>query len=358
MIKIIKDKKEWDALIETTESSDFYHSYDYHQIAKNDEDLPILIHYEMDGQIIALPLLIRPIDNTEYYDATSVYGYPGPVARNLSTNFDNSDFGRQLHKSFLDNNIVSAFSRLNPFIPDQEKCLSGIGEIKGHGIVVNIDLTLDLDIQRQKYQKRLKSYVNKAHKECDVFLAQTEQEILQFTEIYYENMIRVNAHQNYFFKKKYFFDLLESTNFQTDILLVKKREGNEIIGGAMFIKKNKIVQYHLSGAKEKYLHLNPIKLLIDKMRINATEEGYTFFNLGGGVGSNEDSLFRFKSNFSKDFWPFKLWKWIVNEDVYEEFVRKKQSKECLAIYKKCPDYFPCYRCNINNQLSQPNTNES
>src|SRR5690606_28972886 len=117
----------------------------------------------------------------------------------------------------------------------------------------------------------------------------------------------------------------------------------EIIAGAMFIKKNNIVQYHLGGSNEKYLHLNPIKLLIDEARIIATHEKYSYFNLGGGKGAKEDSLFQFKSGFSKDFRPFSVWKYIVDHEVYKNLVKEKLKTVPLALQPQYLANFPYYR---------------
>src|SRR5690606_7773702 len=121
-------------------------------------------------------------------------------------------------------------------------------------------------------------------------------------------------------------NLINATDFNVELLIATHNETKEIIAGAIFMKRNGIVQYHLSGTREAYLQLNPIKLLIDEMRIMATKENLTFFNLGGGLGSNEDSLFRFKSGFSKDYKGFKLWNHIVNEHVYKELTLKKHKE--------------------------------
>jgi lipid II:glycine glycyltransferase (peptidoglycan interpeptide bridge formation enzyme) len=347
-LNIIKDKSEWDSTINSLVDSDFYHTYDYHLISKNKSETPILIKYQENDLIIALPLLIRKIEGTDFHDATSVYGYPGPTTINLAEDYVNIVFIKELRKFLYKNNIVSVFSRLNPYVKHQETVLKGLGDISSHGKVIVIDLRKDLETQRAMYHKRLKTYVNKSRKQYSIRLAKTDKEIKVFIEMYYENMRRVNANNSYFFSKKYFFDIIKTNDFDCDILLAIHNESKEIIGGAMFIKKNKIVQYHLSGAKEEYLALNPIKLLIDEMRIRATKEGFQFFNLGGGVGSKIDSLFHFKSGFSKDIKDFNIWRYVVNHEVYEDLVRHKQKRECALLHNSCMLYFPCYRCEIQN----------
>ena len=111
----------------------------------------------------------------------------------------------------------------------------------------------------------------------------------------------------------------------------------------MFTKKNTIVQYHLSGTSERFLDLNPIKLLIDEMRIIGTKENFSYFNLGGGVGSKEDSLFHFKSGFSKDSMPFKVWKYMVNPTIYNDLVLQRND---IRYCEKSLLYFPRYRVSI------------
>ncbi|WP_276390853.1 GNAT family N-acetyltransferase [Eudoraea chungangensis] len=344
MITLIENKQDWCSVIESIKDADFYHTYDYHHIAKNDNEKPYLIKFEENGHIIALPLLVRNIPGTPYKDATSVYGYPGPITNGLSSTFDNREFEIQLKGLFQLNKIVSVFSRLNAFVPYQELVLNNLGDIRVHGKIVNIDLTSDIDYQKSHYQKRLRTYINKYRRECSIRKATSQQDVKLFIEMYYENMCRVNANKNYYFPEEYFFSLIGSNSFKTDILLATDTKSGEVMGGAMFIKKNRIVQYHLAGTKNKYQSSNPLKLLLDEMRIIGSKEGYSHYNLGGGVGNKEDNLFQFKSSFSHEFRPFKLWRYITNQKVYDELVQLKKQGMCQNFVKDCGDYFPCYRC--------------
>ena len=92
----------------------------------------------------------------------------------------------------------------------------------------------------------------------------------------------------------------------------------------------------MSGRDEDYLNHYPIKLLIDEMRIIATNENNYFFNLGGGVANKEDSLFYFKSAFSDDLKDFNIWKVIVNKEIYDQLTLKKN-------VEPESNYFPLYR---------------
>ncbi|MCB0450807.1 MAG: peptidoglycan bridge formation glycyltransferase FemA/FemB family protein [Confluentibacter sp.] len=305
--------------------------------SKAENKTPLLLKYEENDVLIAIPLLVRKIPNTKYVDATSVYGYAGPISKGITATFDPSNFNRALMEYFSKNNYVSVFSRLNPFIENQCALLSNLGIIQNQGKIVNIDLNLSLEDQRSSFRNRLKTHINKSRRLCTVRKAETIADIKSYIDIYHENMDRVKAKKLYYFDEAYFENLLKSTNYKSTILLAIEKETGQIIAGSMFFITNGIVQYHLSGTKNGFLHLTPTKLLIDEMRIIATNNGCKFFNLGGGLGGrDDDSLFDFKSSFSKDFKEFKLWKYIVKQDVYDDLVAKKGVPEDS-------DFFPLYR---------------
>jgi len=336
---VITDEKEWKSALEKIGNYDFYHTYDYHKVSKQENENAILIKYQEGEKEILLPLIIRKIPNTPFSDATSVYGYSGPIQKNIDETFSNDNFIEHLNKYFKQEKIVSVFSRLNPFIKNQALILNGLGDINTLGNVVNIDLTKNIIEQKTLFSKTTKRYLNKCRKLCDFKISNEADDINTFIDLYYENMDRVNADKKYYFSKQYFFDFINSTDYKTEVLFAIDKDSNQIISAAMMVKTNDVIQYHISGTKNDFLKLSPIRLLIDEMRLRGTTEGYKYFNLGGGLGNNEDELFRFKSSFSKDFKPFKVWKHIAMPDAYSSLVKEK---EC---FNGCPDFFPLYRFN-------------
>jgi lipid II:glycine glycyltransferase (peptidoglycan interpeptide bridge formation enzyme) len=103
---------------------------------------------------------------------------------------------------------------------------------------------------------------------------------------------------------------------------VAEKDG-EIIAGAIITICNGIMQYHLGGTKNEMLKYSPLKLILDSARIYVNEMGCNYFHLGGGYSGEDDSLFRFKAGFSKDFCEFKVWRKIVNIQAYNELVARK-----------------------------------
>ncbi|WP_225036230.1 GNAT family N-acetyltransferase [Winogradskyella sp. SM1960] len=347
MIEVLKNKDEWRTLVSQVEHADFYHTYDYHQLSKKIDEEPILLAYKDGNTTVAIPFLLRKIKNSSYKDVTSVYGYAGPLTINLDEQFDFIKFHKSLNSFFKDNKIIAVFSRLHPFIDEKESVLEGLGHMESLGKVVYIDLNKPLKDQRASYNRRLKTYLNKSRKLCTVIEGNVNEHLESFIQLYTENMKRIDADDSYFFSTDYFHQLLTSDDIDAKLLLCRLNETQEDIAGAIFIKTGDIVQYHLSGLNEDYFELNPIKLIIDEKRIQSTLDGFRYLNLGGGRGSKEDSLFRFKRGFSKDFKSFKIWKHIVDEENYialtENHLGKSIDHENLNA-----GYFPAYRAPITS----------
>ncbi|MEZ2415481.1 GNAT family N-acetyltransferase [Muriicola sp. E247] len=342
MIEVIREKDTWNELVNSCQYSDSYHTYDYHHATLVEGEEPILIHYTEKGNSILLPLLIRDIEFSKYKDATSVYGYGGPIASEAFEYFDLKLFQKELRACFIELNLLTVFLRLNPFIPSQDIFLHQLGVIETIGNILFIDVKESIDEQIKGYHRRLRTYVNTFRNIYLVKKASTPSEIESFIEAYYQTMNRVNAKKEYFFSKTYFNELIKSSQFETEVLLAICRKTDEVAGGAMFLKKEGIIQYHLSGTNNSFLNSNPLKLLIDEMRIIGTQENYNFFNLGGGVGAKEDSLFYFKSGFSNHTLPFKVWKYIINQKKYDELVSQRN---VIANSKYNSSFFPSYRFN-------------
>lgn len=346
MIEVIKDKDLWNQQLGLIDHIDFYFTYDYHYISKDENEVPILIKYTEGNTSLLFPLLVRPIENTAYYDAVSVYGYAGVLAINIDAHFNKNKFHNELFDFLKKQKIVSVFSRLHPYIEYQESLLEGLGNITTLGKVVYIDLTEDPKNQKQMFSSRTKTYLNTSRKTCSVIESKDENHLMTFMELYRETMNRVKADEHYFFSEKYFRKLLTSEDFNAKLLLNIHDESQTVRGCVLCIEKGPFVQYHLSALNDACHDPGAIKLLIDEMRINSIKAGFTYLNLGGGRGSNEDSLFAFKSNFSKKFKDFKIWKCVVNEEIYRTLVENhlKDSNENRLIDA---DFFPAYRAKIN-----------
>ncbi|MGO4709170.1 GNAT family N-acetyltransferase [Chryseobacterium sp. 2TAF14] len=323
----------WDKLVKSAFIYDFHQTTFYHKIDNNNTSLMFVV--ENEEAFIAFPLVLRPIEETFWFDLTSVYGYGGPISNRSDFNFS-SDFIKFFWDNFNsycnENNIVSAFARLHPLIT-QDHFFSDTGQILPLNKTVAIDLKLTPEEQKRQYRKSNKSEINQLkRKGFYVEEAKTADEIDRFIEIYYETMDRVEASKNYYFSKEYFHSFLENTFFESKLLLAKFEE--RIVAGAIFTITDKIMQYHLAGTTEEFIRETPMKLILDEARLLGNDFSLEFLHLGGGVGgSDEDSLFRFKSGFSDVYCQFSVWRYIANQDIYDQLSKAKKESAFFPLYR-------------------------
>lgn len=335
----LEDQESWKAVVSRSAFYDFYHCNSYNTQEKSGEGFLFVVEDEQND-FIAFPLIKRLIEGTPYFDCTSVYGYAGPISSRTIEQLAPAlvqTFQEELLAYLKEQNCVSAFSRLHPII-EQTGYLQNLGKVLSLNKTVAIDLSLPLDEQRKKYRKSTKSEINQLrNRGFSVKQAVTKQEIDEFIAIYTETMQRVSASKYYFFDEEYFRNFLHAEDFSPILLLAYQEE--EIAAGAIFTLTNNVMQYHLAGTKEQYIKQTPMKLILDEARILGTNRGQKYLHLGGGVGgSDDDSLFRFKSGFSDMNFVYKVWQLVVNEEVYDQLVKCKAAEKELN-----GTYFPLYR---------------
>src|SRR5688572_8590326 len=123
-VMTIRNDSDWMAALEHAQQYDFYHLPQYHALAEESGEgaAHLFVHREAE-HLIALPLLLRDVDGfpwlqeprNDWHDATSVYGYTGPVA---SSNEIPASVIRNFQTALEDRlramRVVSIFSRLHP----------------------------------------------------------------------------------------------------------------------------------------------------------------------------------------------------------------------------------------------------
>jgi len=339
----IDQEAEWKSLVKRALKYDFYHSWIYHTL-DNTSGTPMLFVYEEGSDFIAIPLLKREIQDSEYYDMSSVYGYSGPIS-NKDFHELSSDFVYSFKTNFLDflkaEKIVTVFSRLNPFF-GQTELMEHFGGVADNGKVVVLDLSLSIDEQRSAYQERvLRKVKNLRKKGYYVREAGTTEDITIFNEIYTLNMLRVDASTTYYFDENYFKCLLDSDEYDARLIFVYDQNDYPICG-AIIVITNGIMQAHLLGTRQEYLADSPAKLLTEEITILGRRLGVRYYNLGGGLGFKEDSLFRWKANFSNLTFDYKSWRFVANPEVYASLLSQQEIDLNSEI-----DFFPLYRLQAN-----------
>ncbi|MBV8213447.1 MAG: GNAT family N-acetyltransferase [Verrucomicrobia bacterium] len=342
-----EEQEEWIEVLRRVVRYDFYHLPQYHRVEERRVGaMAHLFTYCEGDYLIALPLLLRPVGGgpSGWNDATSVYGYGGPVASHESMpQRVVQKFQAALREALVERRVIAVFSRLHPLIA-QYDLLAGLGECRSSGRTVSIDLTLPVEGQRAQYRGGHKRLINKQRREGIVtcLYDQEKRFLSEFVSIYEETMRRVNAEHTYFFREDYFSQLVRE--LRPVLQLFVAVTGGKAAAGGLVTSCNGIVQYHLGGTRDEFVKLSPMTLILDTVRLWANEIGARAFHLGGGVGAKEDSLFSYKAGFSDRRHNFKTWRWVLAPEIYGELCeRRARINRLQGLELALADYFPAYR---------------
>lgn len=340
------DDAAWAEVLRQVVRHDFHHLAGYHRVAEwHGEGTAHLFAYRDGPHLVAVPLLIRPIDVDAaegLLDATSVYGYCGPVASSDSLPPAVIErFQAAVREELVARGVVSVFSRLHPLI-EQAPLLDGLGEVRPVGLTVSIDLTLAPELQWAGYGKSTRRLIRRA-REAGVTCFDDESRAYQrqWVELYRETMRRVGAPESYLFDAAYFERLADELGPVLH-LFVAVVDG-EVAAAGLYTLCDGIVQAHLGGLRAEHFRLSPTRLLDDTVRLWAIERGATVFHLGGGVGGQQDSLFGYKAGFSDRRHVYRTWRWIVDPDAYRELSRRGAGRVAAPDGEGAGDWFPAYR---------------
>ncbi|MCH7789678.1 MAG: GNAT family N-acetyltransferase [Acidobacteria bacterium] len=323
-------RSEWEAALASFDH-DVYHRWDYHRLAfENGEGDPVLITWGTGPQSAAMPLLLRPIPEApERIDATSVYGYPGPLCRGPA------DDGEPLGEALEELGLVCAFSRLNPLL-DTSHALGGIGSITTLGPTVSLDLSVEAGERFAAYSRSARRRIQQLKKSgAEVFVDEDLIHLGDFGSIYAAAMRRVGAAERYDFDVEHHRRLLDLLGDCATLIVC--RLGDDVLAAGLYLSNGDRVQAHLAADNPQYRHLAPQRLEIHAAADIFAQRGFSRLHLGGGVGSGEDSLLAFKRGFGGDETRFTIWSHIVDADAYQSLNAATQTgaAECA--------HFPAYR---------------
>jgi len=234
-------------------------------------------------------------------------------------------------------NAVSLFVRFHPFL--NGALPRGPGTVVDHGQTVGIDLgRSSQEIWRQTRENHRRD-IRRAIKDGFIAGLEVDDEALTtFQDLYRDTMSRLGASLYYRFDRFHFQALRAALGERLWVVVV--RVDGEPAAAGLFFREAGIVQYHLSGSDARFRGHQPTKLMIHEVARWAQERGDRRFHLGGGIGSADDALLRFKAGFSPERHRFVTFRLILNDAEYQRRVRLKGGSADLDDPSA---YFPAYR---------------
>lgn len=316
---------------------DCYHSPAYTELsARQEGGTACALYVESDGARVLLPLITRPLDGGDC-DATSAYGYPGPIVAGTDDPAILRDALSEGTALLAAEGVVSLFVRMHPILNPHPP--EGIGTLVRHADTVTIDLSLPPAALWREMRSSHRYEIRRAQKAgLRASIDETWTHFETFKRLYRETMRRVSADPFYLFDDAYFDDLRAALGDHGRLAVVEI--GGEVAAADLLTETGGIVQRHLGATDVRFARFAPSKVVINHVREWAQDRGDRWFHLGGGRGASVDSLHDFKAAFSSGRSPFHTWRVVLRHERYRELVARLPSRPEAA---GAAGYFPSYR---------------
>lgn len=342
MIKLIDlaHSNEWDDIVKTFANWDVYYLSGYVKAfhIHGDGD-PILLLYEDNGLRAIYVYMRRQTALPGVYDSVTPYGYGGVLFEGNDSEENRKTFWNAYLAKMKEENIVDNFVRYHPVLKNAcpMKDVSNVIDL-GHTIALDLsspELIWDNIVSKNR------NMIRKAEKNgIEILHGQGMDLMDQFIEMYNATMKKDNAEEYYYFKRP-FYESIDRDLKDNYEMFYAMYEGHPIAMSIMIFANGRL-NYHLSGSDLEYRNLAPSNLLLYKAALWGHEHGLKTFHLGGGVGSGEDGLYKFKAAFNKNSdYQFSIGKQVFDQEKYDALVKIRRESD--PNFDETSHFFPLYR---------------
>ena len=339
-VYLLDQAEQWDALVRSFQAHDVYWFSGYVKAfhIHGDGD-PLLFFYD-DGKTRGINVVMKrdvarderfrgKIPEGRYFDFATPYGYGGWIIEGEETEGLFSAYRQWIQK----NGIVSEFVRFHPIVRNHEACRSFYDVIQ-LGTVVHMDLSSPEDIWGNIISKN-RNVIRKAQKNgVRIYNGRFPEIFEKFRTIYNLTMDKDDAEVYYYFQPEFYASVLQDLPRNAQVFWAEK--DGQVIAASIMLAANGRMNYHLSGSLREFSSMAPTNLLLYEAALWGCANGCKTLYLGGGVGSGEDSLFRFKRAFYKgELNHFFIGKKTYDQAAYDALLGMREPMES--------GFFPKYR---------------
>lgn len=351
MLEIISmdELDKWDSIVKRFKNYDVYYLSRYAKAFElHGDGEPILFYYN-DDEIRAINVVMKrdiekdknlknKIEPNLIFDIITPYGYGGFLVEGI-INDDNLKRLNEVYSQYcFSSNIISEFVRFHPVIKNS-KINQKIYDVIDLGKTITIDLVSKEQIWQDLSSKN-RNVIRKSIKSgVKIYWGRSPELIDKFIPLYNSTMDKDDATDYYYFNRDFYMSLLKDLKYNSLIFYAVYEQ--KIISMSIIIFGNENMHYHLSASDREYQSLAATNLLLYEAACWGCENGYKSFHLGGGLGSKEDNLFKFKEAFNKNSKTyFSIGKKIFDQKKYDELIRIRYQDSGFDGEKS---FFPSYR---------------
>ncbi len=321
----LEQSDNWDSAVRSFAEYDVYWLSGYVRAFRIHGDGEPLLFYYDDGAVRGINVVMKrdvakdehfagKIPEGKYFDLASPYGYGGWIIEGG----DASDLFEAYSAYLSKKGYISEFVRFHPMLGNHKKC-EGFYDVIQLGEVVHMDLASPETIWSNITSKN-RNVIRKAAKNgVRIYNGRCRELFREFREIYNGTMDKDGADSYYYFGEEFYDSLLCDLPYNSQVFYAVKDD--RIIAASIMLAANGRMNYHLSGSLREYSSLASSNLLLCEAALWGCANGYKTLYLGGGVGSGEDSLFKFKRAFYKgELHHFFIGKKIYSREKYDELL--------------------------------------
>ena len=336
----LEQSEQWDAAVRSFGEYDTYWLSGYvraFQIHGDGE--PLLFFYDggdtrgvnvvMKRDVALDPRFSGKIPEGAYFDFATPYGYGGWLIEGGDTKglFDAYQAWTEKH------GIISEFVRFHPMVRNHEACRDFYDVVR-LGEVVHMDLSSPETIWENIISKNRNMIRKAIRNDIRIYNGRFPEIYRRFREIYNGTMDKDNAEAYYYFGDAFYTSVLEDLPRNAQVFWAEK--DGQTIAASIMLSANGRMNYHLSGSIREFGSLAPTNLLLYRAALWGCDNGCRTLYLGGGVGSGEDNLFRFKRAFYKgELNHFYIGKKIFCREKYDALTGMREPTDS--------GFFPKYR---------------
>jgi len=332
--------EQWDSIVRSFKEYDVYWLSGYVKAFQIHGDGEALLFFYEDDLARGINVVMRrdiaqderfneKIDEGQYFDFATPYGYGGWIIEGT----ESGNLFKSYEEWIKKNRIISEFIRFHPMIKNHDASRL-FYEVVQLGEVVHMELASPEDIWSNIISKN-RNMIRKAIKNgIKIYNGRYPEIYEKFRVIYNRTMDKDEAKAYYYFEPDFYESVLEDIPQYAQVFWAEKDA--QVIAASIMLTANGRMNYHLSGSLREFSSLAPTNLLLYEAALWGCANGCRSFYLGGGVGSGEDSLFRFKRAFYKgQLNHFFIGKKIYDQDKYDKLLAIREPTD--------GGYFPKYR---------------
>lgn len=325
----LEQSEQWDAVVCSFAEYDTYWLSGYvkaFQIHGDGE--PLLFFYE-DTQVRGINVVMKRdvakdprfadlIEEGTYFDFSTPYGYGGWLVEGADT----APLFAAYNKWCSKHGIICEFVRYHPVLKNHTNAVD-FYDVIPLGETITMELSSPEVIWANITSKN-RNMIRKAQKNHIVIYNGRYPEIYKtFKTIYDGTMDKDNADDYYYFTEEFYQSVLHDLSRNAQVFYAVYN--GVVIAASIMLCANGRMNYHLSGSLREFAHLAPTNLLLYEAAMWGSANGCKTLYLGGGVGSGEDNLFKFKRSFyrGENLSVFHIGKKIFSQEKYETLVAKR-----------------------------------